>query len=420
MTKPFRLPGFSRLSGLSELSGARRFLVAAASFAVVIAVAAAVIAPWPRQAPKHLVAYFPEATGLYTGDRVLVLGVPVGQVEAITPQDGRVKVEMSYDASVRVPAGAKAAIITPTLVTTRYVQLTPAYTRGAVMADGAAIPQSRTAVPVEWDQIEKELNTLAAALGPHAAHRGALNKLLTTAAANLNGQGQNMHDTLTALTNASATLSGDRGDLFATLDNLQEFVSVLQQANGQVGTFEQRLDSVSATLAGNKQELAGALSALNSSLGTVRGFVQGNRNALSASLTSVNDVVGNLAASDQTIANILQVAPTQVANFNNIYDPVDHAITGTLSLTNFQNPAEFICSTIFDVGGTPAQCQQALAPYLKLLQMNQVSASVDPVNRDGYGSHSSQAGSASPGSTASKSPGSGPGGLLNLLLGGGS
>lgn len=415
MNKPSRLPGLSWYSGLQRLSGPRRFLAAAASFAAVIAVAAAVVTLWPHSAAKHLTAYFPEATGLYTGDRVLMLGVPVGQVDRITPQDGRIKVEMSYDASVRVPAGARAAIITPTLVTSRSVQLTPAYTTGAVMADGAAIPESRTAVPVEWDQVEKELNTLATALGPRGGSSGALDKLLDAAAANLNGQGQNMHDTLAALTKASTTLSDDRGDLFATLDNLQKFVAVLAQANDQVGSFERRLQSVSGTLAGNKQELAAALSALNSSFGTVTEFVQGNRKALSTSLASVNDVVANLAASDQTIANILQIAPTQVANFNNIYDPVDHAITGTLALTNFQDPAEFVCSTIFDVGGTPAQCKQALDPYLKLLRTDPVPVSADPVNRNGYGAPASPAGGSSP---PDNGAGSGSGGLLNLLGGG--
>ena len=41
--------------------------------------------------------------------------------------------------------------MSPTLVTSRAIQLTPAYTGGPVMADNAVIPQDRTAVPVEFD-----------------------------------------------------------------------------------------------------------------------------------------------------------------------------------------------------------------------------------------------------------------------------
>ena len=51
------------------------------------------------------------------------------------------RVEMEYDAKYKLPADAKAVIVTPTLVADRFVQLTPAYDgSGAAMADGADIP----------------------------------------------------------------------------------------------------------------------------------------------------------------------------------------------------------------------------------------------------------------------------------------
>lgn len=408
---------------LPSLSGPRaRLSLLSAAVAVVLAVSAAV-AFWPNSQSKQLTAYFTSATGLYTGDRVLVLGVPVGQVEAITPQPGRVKVEMSYDSNLKIPADAQAAIITPTLVTTRSVQLTPVYSAGPALPDGGTIPESRTAVPVEWDQIETELNTLATALGPNSRSPGALNNVLNVSAANLDGQGTNLHNTLTALSQASATLSDDRGNLFQTVDNLQTFTQVLQDSNAQVGAFEQELASVSGVLAQNRQELATALATLNSSLGTVENFVRDNRDRLATSISSLDDVTSTLASSDQTLANILQVAPTEVSNFNNIYDPISHSIVGTFALTNFQDPAEFLCSTIFDLGGTSAQCQQALGPYVKVLRMNNVPVSVDPLNRNGFSNQVTAgfgSGSGSPGSGSSGSGSSGSGGLLNLLLGGGS
>ena len=46
---------------------------------------------------------------------------------------------MSVKDGVKVPADAKALIIAPNLVSARFVQLTPAYTGGAAMADGAEI-----------------------------------------------------------------------------------------------------------------------------------------------------------------------------------------------------------------------------------------------------------------------------------------
>ena len=59
-----------------------------------------------------------------------ILGVNVGRVTAVIPEGNSVRVEMEYDAEVDVPEDAKAAIVTPTLVADRFVQLTPAYTEG--------------------------------------------------------------------------------------------------------------------------------------------------------------------------------------------------------------------------------------------------------------------------------------------------
>lgn len=412
-----------KLPATVTASPRRRFLAGAAAFVVVVAAVSAVFALHPGSGDKHLTAYFPSANGLYTGDRVQVLGVPVGTVTSVTPQRGRVKVEMTYSSKVKVPAGAKAAVVTPTLVTTRTVQLTPAYHgSGPVLADGAVIPEPRTAVPIEWDQVEKELNTLATSLGPKSGANGkvtsgALKNALNTAAANLKGNGQDMHDTLSSLSAASQTLSDNRGNLFGTLDNLQQFISVLQQSNGQVGDFEQQLASVSGVLNDNKQGIAQTLASLHGSLGTVTTFVANNRNALESNLSTANSVTANLARSDQTLANILQIAPTVIANADNIYNPIDHSITGALAPNGVtQNPAEFICSTIFDLGGTGPDCQQALAPLVNIAKMSNAPVGVDPFNRGGFNGDTKPASGAPAAGTNSSSSSQG---LLGLLGGGG-
>jgi phospholipid/cholesterol/gamma-HCH transport system substrate-binding protein len=390
----------------------RRQRIAAALAAAVIAVAAVVVL-LPRQGTNHLTAYFQQTVGLYPGDRVLVLGVPVGRVDSITGQPGQVKVELSYQSNVKIPSGADAAIVTPTLVTSRSVQLAPAYNGGAVLPDGATIPESRTAVPVEWDQIEQELNSLATSLGPKPGSPGALNKLLNTTSANLNGQGQNLHSTLTELSQAISTLSENRGNLFATVDNLQTFIKVLNDSNAQVDAFERQLTSVSGVLDSNKQELATTLATLNSSLTVVQNFVRGNRGALARDLASLNTVMANLSRSRQPLADVLQVAPTELANYGNIYDPVDQAFTGVLAAANFNNPAEYICSTIFSMGGTAQQCQQALAPLARISGLTSIPGGLDTSGP------SKQASPSVPGSSRSgSSSGSSPGGLAGLLLGG--
>jgi phospholipid/cholesterol/gamma-HCH transport system substrate-binding protein len=415
-------------------SSRRGFLTLAGGVVAVVALVSAGIVFWPHSSDKTVTAYFTETTGLYTGDQVTVLGVQVGNVQSITPESGRVKVVLSYDSNISIPANAEAAIVTPTLVTTRTVQLTPAYKSGATLPDGGAIPESRTAVPVEWDQIESELNTLASALGPNQKNSsGALNQVLNTSAANLNGEGTNINQTLNALTQATTTLSDDRGNLFATVDNLQKFVGVLDDANTQVGQFNQELSSVSGVLSDNKTELAHTLSTLNSSLSTITAFVKNNRTALSTNLSSLNGVLANLNQSDQNLANALQLMPTEASNFNNIYDPDTHSIDGALAVNNLQDPAEFVCSTIFSIGGqnatTTNECTSALAPLVNVLGQDSLPVSVDPANTNGYNQQTSSTGSSSSSSDSSSS-GSGSttsgssdssnslGGLVQQLTGG--
>ncbi len=105
---------------------------------------------------------------------------------------------MEYDPQYKLPAGAKAAIVTPTLTADRFVQIAPSYTGGAVMPDHARIPLPETGTPVELDRISQALSDLTQALGPNGANKnGSLNTLLTAGTKALRGNGQLGNETLT-------------------------------------------------------------------------------------------------------------------------------------------------------------------------------------------------------------------------------
>ncbi len=113
-----------------------------------------------------IVGYFANSTGIYNGDDVVILGVPVGKVEKIEPEPQRVKITFWYNDKYKVPADAKAVVLSPSLVTPRSIQLTPAYTSGPALQTDAVIPQERTAVPVEWDDFRQQLEKLTQILQP--------------------------------------------------------------------------------------------------------------------------------------------------------------------------------------------------------------------------------------------------------------
>lgn len=92
-------------------------------------------------------ADFENVAGLYAGNEVAVLGVPVGRVETVTPRGSYVEVTMALDRDVEVPADAMAALISPQLITNRHVELAPAYRGdGPTLTDGAHIQIGRAHV----------------------------------------------------------------------------------------------------------------------------------------------------------------------------------------------------------------------------------------------------------------------------------
>lgn len=94
---------------------------------------------------RTIVGYFTSAVGLYPGDQVRVLGVPVGEIDMIEPRSSDVKITMSVSKDVKVPVDVQAVIMSPNLVAARFIQLTPVYTGGAVLPDNGRIDLDRAA-----------------------------------------------------------------------------------------------------------------------------------------------------------------------------------------------------------------------------------------------------------------------------------
>ncbi len=166
-----------------------RIGLAAVLVLTFLAGVAAVWHPFSSTRKTTVVAYFTNSNGIFVGDEVRILGVAVGKIDKIEPQPERVKITFWYDGKYQVPADAKAVILSPSLVTARAIQLTPAYTGGPQLQNDAVIPQARTAVPVEWDDLRQDLEKLTQMLQPTHGGVSPLGSLVTTAANNLRGQG---------------------------------------------------------------------------------------------------------------------------------------------------------------------------------------------------------------------------------------
>ncbi|MFW0788578.1 MCE family protein [Gordonia sp. CPCC 205333] len=339
-----------------------------------------------KAATKNKVtAYFASVTGLYNGDPVRVVGVNVGRVTSISPQPSAVKVTMELDKDVKIPADAKAVIVAQSLVSGRFIQLTPVYTEGATLVGGADIPMERTAVPMEWDDVKKQLTRLTDAVGPKGTDPGTLSDAVDIGYQNLAGNGKAINSSIKELSDVMGTLSSGRGDLFATIRSLQKLTDSLSTSHEQLMQFNGRIASVSSVLANNTTALNGALHNLDSALTDIKSFIDTNGSTLSDSIRRLSTATTVLRTKDEQVQGLLHSGPTQLANFYNIYNPLFGSLSGIFGLGMGSNLVTLLCGTM-QANDRPGQdqkdvekCVDTIAPLFASFTMNYPPFLTNPV-----------------------------------------
>ena len=339
---------------------------------------------------RTVVGYFTSAVGLYPGDQVRILGVQVGSIGTIEPRPSDVKITMSVSKDAKVPKDARAVIISPNLVSARFIQLTPAYTGGAVLPDGGSIDLARTAVPVEWDEVKQALTQLAVQLGPTTGSmQGPLVAAINQTADTLDGKGQSFHNALRELSQVVGRLGDSRSDIFGTVKNLQVLANALSASNEQIVQFAGNVASVSQVLADSSRHLDNTLGTLNQALSDIRGFLHENNSTLIDTVNKLNDFAQTLSDQSDNIEQVLHVAGPGIANFYNIYDPAQGSLSGLLAIPQFANPVQFICGGSFETVGGPRApdyfkraelCRERLGPVLRRLAVNYPPVMFHPLN----------------------------------------
>ncbi|MEV6773751.1 MlaD family protein [Nocardia sp. NPDC051030] len=89
----------------------------------IVAVVAYLVAFDPLKKTVAYCAVMPDAVGLYTGNQVTMLGIPVGTVRAVRPQGGGVRVEFDIDAARKLHGDVVATTVSDTLVADRQLEV---------------------------------------------------------------------------------------------------------------------------------------------------------------------------------------------------------------------------------------------------------------------------------------------------------
>lgn len=350
--------------------------IAAALTLTLVAAAVVVTGTAGPVGRTHLTGYFANSNGIFVGDEVRILGVPVGLIEKIEPEPGRAKITFWYDDKYQVPSDAKAVILSPALVSARAIQLTPSYRGGPAMKNGTVITQDRTAVPIEFDDLRQQLERLTDLLQPTSPGGvSTLGSLINTSADNLRGEGVNIRDTIIKMSQAFAALGDHSKDLFTTVKNISILVSALESSQDLLRQLNQNLAAVTGVLSNDPDEVGNAVSAVNDVVADVQSFVSENREALGTTTDRLASVSQALNDSLPDIKQALHVAAPAFQNFINIYQPAQATLSGMLAMNSFANPIGFVCGAVQAASRLGAEqssklCAQYLAPIVKNRRMN--------------------------------------------------
>jgi phospholipid/cholesterol/gamma-HCH transport system substrate-binding protein len=357
-----------------------RKAVFAGALVMVLALVALVVGVqlYRKLTNTSAVAYFSETLALYPGDKVEIMGVRVGSIDKIEPAGDKMRVSFHYSNKYKVPANASASILNPSLVASRTIQLSPPYTDGPVLKDGAVIPVQRTQVPVEWDQLRDSINGILRQLGPTPQQpEGPFGELIESAADTLAGKGKRVHDTLNSLSEALTALNEGRGDFVAITRSLAQFISALYQNDRQFVALNDNLAQFTDWFTKSDHDVADTVARVDDVLAVARKFLNDNRSVLGHDVTNLADATTALLQPEPRdgLETALHVLPTFAGNFNNIYYPAHSSLVGLLIFPNFANPIQFICGAIqagsrLGYQDSAELCSQYLAPVLDSIKFN--------------------------------------------------
>ena len=358
---------------------------------VVIVALAAGIVGWnlyKRLTTNTVVAEFPQTLALYPGDKVQIMGVQVGQIDSIEPAGDKMRVTFHYESKYKVPANVTASVLNPSLVASRTIQLAPAYTGGDVLENNALIPEDRTQVPVEWDQLRDSLDRILTDLGPTAQQpKGPIGDAIESLSDGLAGQGKQLNTTLNNLSEALTTLNQGRGDFFGVIKSLALFVNALYKSDQQFVALNDNLAQFTNAFSNTDREVSTAVKDLDQLLKTTRGFLDQNATVLTKDVNNLAEVTNAILQPEprKGLETGLHVYPNLAANLVNIASPNQGGIVGLPTINQFSNPMQFLCSSIqagsrLGYQDSAELCAQYLAPILDAIKFNTLPFGLNMLN----------------------------------------
>ncbi|WP_344938758.1 MCE family protein [Sphaerisporangium flaviroseum] len=255
-------------------------------------------------APYRVVAYFAAAPSLYEQAKVKVMGLDAGSVDRIRVEGRRVRVELTVDGEVPLPADVKAVVAPQDTLGERNVVLYPPWKPGQAKAvPGTVIPEERTDLPVEVDDALEAFTKLTDALDPRKTRAVAGNL-----ADGVRGRGKDLNKALSATADLTHTLAGQDEQLIELADGLNRLATSLNKREDQVKRTIDAFADASATLADERARIQAFIHGLAGFVRRGDVLITAYQERLPRGVASLAEVVLTLKANSESVAQAIKAS----------------------------------------------------------------------------------------------------------------
>lgn len=248
-----------------------------------------------------------QAPNLFEGGRVMVRGVEVGTITGVDPRPDAVRLTLTIDRDVKIPADAQLAVVPITLIADRYVQLYPAYKSGPVLADGAHLSLDRTSIPAELDDVLTQLKGLLATVEPKPGHEhGPLARLVRAVHFVIKGRSKALAGSLEGSADVFETLANSDADITGLVRNLDRVFGTLANRSSQIALLNQRFALVAEALASDQRDIEGTIENVGFLSDEAAHLVAESSDRLGRSFAQLKVVLRNILAHEDELTEGIQ------------------------------------------------------------------------------------------------------------------
>lgn len=243
-------------------------------------------------------ARFEEAGGLSRGNDVTLAGIKVGSVSDITLDKGDALVTFTLGGKYGLGSDTLAHIRTGSLLGERVLALEPAGTGRMHAMD--VIPTSRTSSPYSLTDAVGELTSNTA-----GTDTTSLNQSLDTLSATIDQIAPQLGPTFDGLSRLSKSLNGRNDSLAELLKSAGDVTGILAQRSEQVNTLILNANDLVGVLDARRQAIVALLAQTAQVSRTLIGVVADNEAQLKPTLDRLNSVSAVLEKNRDNIAKAL-------------------------------------------------------------------------------------------------------------------